>query len=326
MSEITQFNLRIPQKLKEKIVQEAQQNGRSANIEAQIRLENSFSKSGEFSHAIEELRKLLIAHDKKNRQNIVAKKLNQILTDINARGFEYTIPKLAYDMGYAHSDKVDQWFKGTDTASFTELQQIAPFLGCSQEWLSFDMGNPYSVEKIDIHYGDIIKLLSELVSCTEVNNYRRWFVIHNEGTREIAIVKQFEQWHTQSYYFANTFLGEYQYGDGSCPNLTRFFLILSTLQKMTNWRIDSVILDSQDFHKIKEGSEFPLNMLMKAPPHNWAYDLIHLRDSSQNIADWGAIVNGIKKGLEDKNIKELQDTIEAHLSELQDISSCLNKT
>jgi len=50
-----QFNLRIPEELKEKIKQAATESGRSINAEAQYRLEESFSEEKGLSPELSEL-------------------------------------------------------------------------------------------------------------------------------------------------------------------------------------------------------------------------------------------------------------------------------
>lgn len=49
-----QFNLRIPEKLKDKIKEAALKNGRSINAEAQMRLEQSFDHDLEMAMKVEE--------------------------------------------------------------------------------------------------------------------------------------------------------------------------------------------------------------------------------------------------------------------------------
>ena len=68
-----QFNLRIPEELKEKIKESAIENGRSINAEAQYRLEQSFTNStsvevqfwkDEASALLQQLKELI--HEHKN--------------------------------------------------------------------------------------------------------------------------------------------------------------------------------------------------------------------------------------------------------------------
>lgn len=266
MTKTTQFNLRIPQMLKEEIMLASQKSGRSVNAEAQARLEDSFYESGEFSHAIQELQQLLATYSKPNKKTTLAEKLNLILTNITCSGFEYTLSAIAYDMQRQGTYDIVEWFDGVREPSLDEQRQLSHLLYCNNNWLSFDIGTPYSIQVLDTE-DEWDNILRQLLCAPKKSGRKTLYFLCNHKTTEVLIVKNFHQWHTETYYASGV--------DLSNPK-NRYnailFILFNVLSKIDDLIIRSVILNNAEFEEIKTGKGFPLKILAGKGNDKWASD------------------------------------------------------
>ncbi|VEW13963.1 Uncharacterised protein [Moraxella caviae] len=274
-----QVNLRIPPDLKQKLLEQAEFNGRSLNLEMNYRLVNSFSTPNDsYADIIQKMDEIVARHHKTKRLSAIKERLNTVLVELcKVPMIRQLAPaRIAYELGYERADEVIRWFEGDLEPTFTQLEQLADYLGCHAAWLMFDEGCPYPTKNKDFSNLNTVEAVVEFcfepeVGFDEVQKVS--FIRNNIHTGEVLIIKQFDQKHAQVY-ITNIHLSDIVGATGARMQAL-FVLALKDICKHGEYKHQamSYLFDAAVCEQLKQGVEHPLKLTARATYTPWMDDI-----------------------------------------------------
>ena len=277
-----QFNLRIPEELKNKVDDAAKANQRSINAEATSRLYDSFVMNDNIQvEAAKIVEKFLRSHSPTERKKVVAKRLNFVLSELKKiyHFREFTIAELAFEIREDTADEAEAWFRAELEPTFGQLEKIAQHTSVNPNWLLFGKQTPYDIQhtRLNEYLEKDIKLLlgsnpnNEYLNNSRVKEIK--FIRELSETGQLIILKIYEN------YAVETFSPPYHIsnvnGDGGYRSLLYFCLLTKVLLRyyQPNVSIHSHLLPEEQFKLILTGTVHPLTIVEKLHHIPWIDDL-----------------------------------------------------
>ena len=198
-----QFNLRIPEELKNKVDAAAKANQRSINAEATSRLYDSFVMNDNIQvEAAKIVEKFLRSRSPTERKKVVAERLNFVLNQLKKIHHfrEFTIAELAFEIGEDTADEAEAWFRAELEPTFGQLGKVAEHTSANPNWLFFGKQTPYNIQHIRLneYLDQDIKLLlgpdpsNEYLSASKVKEIK--FIHELSETGQLIILKNYEKY------------------------------------------------------------------------------------------------------------------------------------
>lgn len=268
-----QFNLRVPASLKERVEQAAKENNRSINAEAIARLESSFQASNQdLSVALRVFEQLLLAKTSSPRKQELADRLNLAMMTINQLpriSVELSPTRIAYDLKEEHGENFEQYFSGQLEASFSQLEQIADYLGIDSTWLIFGTKSMYKISYERLPR-DVESAIAWLVA--EGKTKQVYFLREDSDEGALLIVTRYNDWVCNIYttpYCVSECIGAMGEND-----LRALFQLWNELCKHSNgMSICGYMLDTKSYQDILAGFSHPLSVLERLHRSSWWEDI-----------------------------------------------------
>ncbi|MEQ1070886.1 Arc family DNA-binding protein [Acinetobacter lwoffii] len=277
-----QFNLRIPEELKNKVDDAAKANKRSINAEATSRLYDSFVMNDNIQvEAAKIVEKFLRSRSPTERKKVVAERLNLVLSELKKIHHfrEFTIAELAFEIGENTADEAEAWFRAELEPTFGQLEKIAQYTSTNPNWLFFGKQTPYDIQSIRLneYLEKDIKLLlgsnsnNEYLNSSKVKEIK--FIRELSEAGQLIILKIYEN------YAVETFFPPYHISDvngvGGYNSLLYFCLLTKILLRYykTKVNIYSHLLSEEQFKFILTGKAHPLTIAEKLHHIPWVDDL-----------------------------------------------------
>lgn len=277
-----QFNLRIPEELKNKIDAAAKANQRSINAEATSRLYDSFVMNDNIQvEAAKVVENFLRSRSPTERKKVVAERLNFVLSELKKTHHfrEFTIAELAFEIGEHTADEAEAWFRAELEPTFGQLEKIAQHTSANPNWLFFGKQAPYDIQSIRLneYLEKDIKLLlgsnpnNEYLNQSKVKEIK--FIRELSETGQLIILKIYEN------YAIETIYPPYHISDvngvGGYNSLLYFCLLTKVLLRYykTKVNIYSHLLSEEQFKFILTGKAHPLTIAEKLHHIPWVDDL-----------------------------------------------------
>ena len=289
-----QFNLRIPEELKNKVDDAAKANQRSINAEATSRLYDSFVMNDNIQvEAAKIVEKFLRSHSPTERKKVVAKRLNFVLSELKKiyHFREFTIAELAFEIREDTADEAEAWFRAELEPTFGQLEKIAQHTSVNPNWLLFGKQTPYDIQHIRLneYLDQDIKLLlgpdpsNEYLSASKVKEIK--FIRELSETGQLIILKIYENYAVETYY------PPYHISDvngvGGYNSLLYFCLLTKVLLRYYKSKVNvySHLLSEEQFKLILTGTVHPLTIAEKLHHIPWVDDLAD-RLPNKNLDYW----------------------------------------
>ena len=277
-----QFNLRIPEELKNKVDAAAKANQRSINAEATSRLYDSFVMNDNIKvEAAKIVENFLRARSPTERKKVVAERLNFVLSELKKiyHFNEFTIAELAFEINEDTADEAEAWFRAELEPTFGQLEKIAQHTSVNPNWLLFGKQTPYDIQHIRLneYLDQDIKLLlgsdpsNEYLSASKVKEIK--FIRELSETGQLIILKIYEN------YAVETFYPSYHISDGNgvggYNSLLYFCLLTKVLLRYYKSKVNvySHLLSEEQFKLILTGTVHPLTIAEKLHHIPWVDDL-----------------------------------------------------
>lgn len=274
-----QVNLRIPPELKNKLLEQAEFNGRSLNLEMNHRLVNSFSTPNDsYADILQKMDEIVARHNKTQRLVSLKERLDLALYQLSKLPYvRQTSPvRIAYDLGYERAEEVVRWFDGDLEPTFIQLKQLATYLGCNADWLMFAEGTPYPVKNQDMRRFDspesIVGFCFEPEEGFDVVQ-QVLFIRNDNKVGDVLIIKQFDAKHAQVY-TTNIHLSDVV-GETGSEIQALFVLALRMICKSNEYKHKamSYVFDASLCEQLKQGMQHPLNMTARESFVPWMDDI-----------------------------------------------------
>jgi hypothetical protein len=277
-----QFNLRIPEELKNKVDAAAKANQRSINAEATSRLYDSFVMNDNIQvEAAKIIENFLRSRSPTERKKVVAERLNFVLSELKKIPHfrEFTIAELAFEIGEDTADEAEAWFRAELEPTFSQLEKIAQHTSANPNWLFFGKQTPYDIQykRLNEYLDQDIKLL---VGSNTNNGYLNHskvkeikFIRELSETGQLIILKIYENYAVETicppYHISD------ENGDGGHRSLLYFCLLTKVLIRyyQTKVSIFSHLLPEEQFKLILTGTVHPLTIVGKLHFIPWVDDL-----------------------------------------------------
>ena len=277
-----QFNLRIPEELKNKVDAAAKANQRSINAEATSRLYDSFVMNDNIQvEAAKIVEKFLRSRSPTERKKVVAERLNFVLNELKKIHHfrEFTIAELAFEIGEDTADEAEAWFRAELEPTFGQLGKVAEHTSANPNWLFFGKQTPYNIQHIRLneYLDQDIKLLlgsdpsNEFLSASKVKEIK--FIRELSETGQLIILKIYDN------YAVETFYPPYNISDvngvGGYNSLLYFCLLTKVLLRYYKTKVNvySHLLSEEQFKLILSGTVHPLTITEKLHHTPWVDDL-----------------------------------------------------
>ncbi|MFW2121612.1 Arc family DNA-binding protein [Acinetobacter ursingii] len=289
-----QFNLRIPEELKNKVDAAAKANQRSINAEATSRLYDSFVMNDNIQvEAAKIVEKFLRSRSPTERKKVVAERLNFVLSELKKIHHfrEFTIAELAFEIDEDTADEAEAWFRAELEPTFGQLEKIAQHTSANPNWLLFGKQTPYDIQHIRLneYLDQDIKLLvgsnpnNEYLNNSKVKEIK--FIRELSETGQLIILKIYEN------YAVETFYPPYHISDvtgvGGYNSLLYFCLLTKVLLRYYKSKVNvySHLLSEEQFKLILTGTVHPLTIAEKLHHIPWVDDLAD-RLPNKNLDYW----------------------------------------
>lgn len=277
-----QFNLRVPEELKNKIDEASKFNQRSINAEATSRLYDSFVMNDNIQvEAAKVVESFLRSRSPTERKKNVAERLNFLLNELKKiRCFsEFTIAELAFEIGESAADEAEAWFRAELEPTFGQLEKIAAHASADPSWLLFGKGRPFEIKHMrlkeyleqDIRHLLSVNTSSNYLSKSKVRELKFIRELSEEG--RLLIAKVYENEAVETFY-TSYHVSEVN-GVGGYNSLLYVCLMCKILLKTysNTAQVTSHLLEEVPFNLILEGKAHPLRVLQSLPHIPWADDL-----------------------------------------------------
>lgn|GEM_PF-279122 len=281
-----QFNLRIPEELKNKVDEAAKANQRSINAEATSRLYDSFVMNDNIQvEAAKIVEKFLRSRSPTERKKVVAERLNFVLSELNKIHYfrDFTIAELAFEIEEDTADEAEAWFRAELEPTFGQLEKVALHTSANPNWLLFGKQTPYDIQHIRLneYLDQDIKLLlgtnsnNQYLNNSKVKEIK--FIRELSDTGQLIILKIYEN------YAVETFYTPYHISDvngvGGYNSLLYLCLLIKILLRYYNDKVNlySHLLSEEHFKLILTGKVHPLTIAEKLHHVPWIDDLADKR-------------------------------------------------
>lgn len=299
-----QFNLRVPSELKTKIEVSAHNNNRSINAEAVSRLYNSFSESQQnLSDSIKAFEEILRKNRPSSRRTEIASRLNITLEKINnalTYSKKLSPARIAKNMGENYAEPTENFFKGIEEPSFSQLENIAKHLNINPEWLLFGEGTTFPVQysRIPTPIQEGVNWLIDKDLNTNLTNL--YFLRKESEAGELVIVKQYGD------LICSTFKTPYHISeDVGATGEANLFQLFSTWQLLykyyiqtPNSSIRSYLISQNQYSSIISGEVHPLTIINQLPNKPWWEDIwdSKMYKNSHYWDGWESLCKRINEG------------------------------
>lgn len=268
-----QFNLRVPNDLKEKVESAAKENGRSINAEAIARLESSFQASNQdLSVALRVFEQLLLAKTASPRKQELAERLNLAMNHINQLPricANLSPARIACDLGAEYGEDFELYFSGQLEASFLQLEKISTYFGVDPMWLKFGTKSMYNVS-----YARLPRDVENAIAWLSAEGKTKQICFLREDTKEgaLLIVTRYNDWVCNIYstpYHVSECIGSS--GEADLKALLKLWRVLCVKERQID--IDSFLVDSVMYRKLSSGFFHPLDLIEQLPKGYWIEDI-----------------------------------------------------
>jgi antitoxin FitA len=129
----------------------------------------------------------------------VGTRLTDVLDKVNrVRAARLQKPShIAKAIGEERVYDVEEWFVGRCEPTFTQLEKIADYLGCSREWLQHGDGKMFDIQSQRLEENPA-NAVTQLLDLNQDESKRVRFlhlIRENDESGSLVIVKQYESWH-----------------------------------------------------------------------------------------------------------------------------------